>query len=406
MRAAVVTDLHVCQDDLPDRYGTPGQQALLDQLANQITVARPEVILVGGDLAGQRVPHKALPAERNAVVEFLRSLADVAPVVIVRGNHDYPRDWQFLNYLHATNPIVYVERDAASSGEVVQVGDWEVIALPWIDRTEFPIGSDYAAEVDRVYRQVIMEVVAADEDVPRIVLAHAAVNGGMIRDGQPIVPIADPLLDPNRLCCHPSIKAVFLGHYHLRQRVKANGLVVYPGSTFVSQFSEDAAKGWALYDSEAEAGQEVVYADLPQVPRVTLEVDGVQGRITAVVPPVLDTIRAGDPIGGFVCPTVRAHIKVRVRGAISMTQAKQLAEVVVGVVTSSAVSVRTEFDLDRVARAREGADEVAAATSTTEKVREYLARVKPTVSGGRIKRTLDLLREAEKELDGQGVQNA
>ena len=89
---------------------------LHDWIASDLAERRPNLILHGGDLYERR----STAVERTAAAAWLQRCAEVAPVVIVRGNHDQPGDIELLARL-----VTGLERcDGNDAGEVlVAVGE-------------------------------------------------------------------------------------------------------------------------------------------------------------------------------------------------------------------------------------------------------------------------------------------
>ena len=391
MRAAAISDVHVEQDKLE---GPGGQLELLDVVAQQVREAAPEVILVGGDLAGTRVPHRASPKERNALVDWLVKLGQVAPVIVLRGNHDYPGDYTFINRLQGN--AYYVDEP-----EVLELPDGSsLLCLPWLDRSQFQ-ATEYREGVVARYAEAI-EQVRGDGLSSCYVLVHAAMQGGTIRDGQPIVPIADPVI-PAALFDPKVFKAVFVGHYHGHQRVPGPVPIWYPGSLWVSQHGEPVPKGWLLYDTEREPQERLVL--LEQAPMVMVDVDANDGRVVRVAPDVLGPgIMPGLALDALAPPQRGAHVKVRVRGMdVDMGVAKGYADkVLVQLAAAPGCGVlRAEYELEHRARSRDGAVEVAAATTLADKVREFCQRLDPRPGNKVLDRALELLAEQERVIDGE-----
>ena len=139
MRVGFVTDIHVRDVDLVEQI--PAMKAVAEKMKEEGV----ELVLVGGDLAGVTVPHRASPRERNALVDFFLALGEFARVIIVRGNHDFPGDYQFTNHLavddrgEVRKPITYIsEPTVVSDG-----GSWDVFVFPWLDRSRFSPDEDY-----------------------------------------------------------------------------------------------------------------------------------------------------------------------------------------------------------------------------------------------------------------------
>jgi len=412
MRLATIGDLHVVDGELDT------QGPVLDEIAAGVEEARPDLVLVVGDLSGHRVPHKATPRERNALVGFFAKLAQCAPVVIVRGNHDYPRDWEFLNAIggHSFYSIGFV--DEPSTLTAGKAGALALVAcFPWVDRSRFGPDVDYGEAVRTLYDAVVDEARSTiatlpDDELPNAVVAlgHCAIAGGMIGIfGQPSVPTADPVVAIDDVCPSDVFDAGFFGHYHAPQELPREGesggaACRYVGSAFVSQHGEATAKSWGVVDISGEGKARAREIPIPQAPRVLLRVDGVARRIVEIVPAALVGLSAGtliDECKPIALPrgAPSASVKVRIEGAISITEAARAFDEIAALVAPAAHSIKREFAIERVARAREGADEIAKATTTADKLARYLDTINPAPRGVIRKRAIALLAEIEATLD-------
>jgi len=80
----------------------------------------------GGTL---RVEVASTPDERAAAAAWLVAMAEVCPVLLVRGNHDRRRDCALLARLTSKHPII-VEEGAS----VHHIGGAAIAAMAWPDR--------------------------------------------------------------------------------------------------------------------------------------------------------------------------------------------------------------------------------------------------------------------------------
>lgn len=403
MRIAFLTDLHVCDSRL-DGHG--GQRAALVDLALTLDAYAPDLILVGGDLAGLQVPHRATPRERNALVSLLVDLGNVAPVVAVRGNHDFPGDYAFLNHLRSKHPVVYAE----AGPEILDVPGAVVVALPWLDRTAVAkLDPDYGAGVRTVYRDAMAQV-ADDLRAARkagsvvVVLAHAAVAGGAIRDGQPPVPTADPVVYLHELLDEGTVDAAFFGHYHARQILDAPVDALYGGAVFAHEYGEDLGdRGALIYDTETG---KVEHVPVLQQPKILVEIDAGDRRLLAVRPDGLITVHGPDAAGPWaqVAPGPTPTAKLVVHHDDGDGPALAWADAVrtrLGEVGCTQVLV--ERRPRRTTRARDGADDIAAATTTADKVQGYMARVDPAPAKATLAAALAVLTDLESVMDGDAA---
>lgn len=387
MKVAFITDLHLEED--------PGtgeiyehQQDGMEQVIEGIEEAQPDLILIGGDNSGPAPPYKSSPAERNAHIFYRQSLAVLAPVIEVQGNHDYPGDYMVFNELRADHPIIFLEEPGSvDCSRTPGMDDVECVVwcLPWIFSAEADgeEHQEYARSIAAAVVEEAMEQWERDQDVglerPHFLLCHGAVDGALLREGQPRVPVEDPLLDPDELLPinattdEPLFDAAFFGHYHHRQVVKTDGagrpMGVYGGSVFVRAFGEDMDKGWCLFDTATGA--------------YSFETITQPGKLVVVYDPASDTILETRPdlgLSGWVGDYSFGEIMVRI--IVTMPKSgigEHLSnlESLRAAIAKTAANVEVIYKAETKPSTREGAAEIAAAATIEDKVREFLAKHSP-----------------------------
>ena len=352
MKIAFVTDIHVHEPRLSE------QVFVLDRAALEIANFHPDVVLVGGDLTGFSVPHRATPAERNSLVKFFLELARAAPVHICRGNHDYLGDWDFLNHVSSTHKMYYY----VDCTGVTLSSECSLAVLPWLDRTTVRT-ENWADGVRARYAQVL--------DVPmsatRFVLSHLAVEGSSVKLGQPALATADPVIPASAFV---NARACFFGHYHEPQSISGLADARYGGSLMQNEFGESRNRGWWSWD-DGKAEHHVV----PGIERVAVEIDG--ANLDAVV----SLVTSG-------------HLKIVVRATPeALEAAKAYADALAS--KSGAKSVSIELRVNRPARTRDGAGEVSSAKTIADKIKEYASRCEPLPDANTLSRSLELLTSIE-----------
>lgn len=214
----------------------------LDCVVEAAQVYTPDLILFAGDAFKTRTPNPTLVTHFS---ERIQQLADIAPVIMVVGNHDAQRTGadrrhsiDVMGQLRADNPIdvydyiVGVEYDSAY-----------VVTLPWL----------YDTPLEQVCAALDKELDAGPETKPYILLGHCGVEGAIFDSGMR-VSLGDDLVYPIELFCDASCwDYVALGHIHKHQFLCKNPPVVYCGSIDRVNWGErEYAKGFVL----AEIGTE------------------------------------------------------------------------------------------------------------------------------------------------------
>lgn len=121
IRIAHTGDLHAAEGPRLDDARKALSFIAADAAARQV-----DLVLIGGDMAGHASPHRATPAERLVLADFLQACAHTSPVVVVRGNHDVADDLEIYARLSAPHPIHVVNYPTA-----LDVGGARVYCLPY-----------------------------------------------------------------------------------------------------------------------------------------------------------------------------------------------------------------------------------------------------------------------------------
>lgn len=223
--------------------------------------------------AGDVYERKSTPRERLAVAAWLTSVAELRPVVIVRGNHDAVGDLALLGKLDTRHPITVEETAAVHVVAGVAVG-----CLAWPRRAELlaRAGESHGATEDAA-RLALQNVVRGlgqemeEHAGPRILLAHAMVRGSVTSTGQPLVG-CDMELGLEDLS-HAGAHLVALGHIHMGQEWETvdGAPVVYPGSPRRSNFGELEAKGYLVATFDGAKLLHIERVETPATPMILVE---------------------------------------------------------------------------------------------------------------------------------------
>lgn len=256
MRVLHTGDLHVTEGPrLND------QEAVLDAIVESATTTSIDLALICGDLAGTAVPHVASVRERAVLAEFFQRLGGLAPVVIVRGNHDDVEDVALYARLRCRHPIIvsHVPDVLRFDGEPHGA---QVFTLPWVttgslgaamSAAGMPAGPDMVrSEAVKLYREFIESWVAGHPREPgtvRIIAGHVAIGGARLAGGE--VLLGHDVDVPAALFSRLDVDYTALGHVHYAQRVGDHGY--YAGSPSPHNFGEPDAKGWNIVEVAPES---------------------------------------------------------------------------------------------------------------------------------------------------------
>jgi len=261
------------------------QAAFVDQLVAVAREQRVDGVLVAGDLYDRALP--PVDAVRLAD-EALSRLAEVAPVVLISGNHDSAARLGFGTELFA-RAGVHVRTDPARIGAPVELAGALVYPLPYLepDLVREPLGVQErshaavtAAAMERVRADAAARGAgAAAGGAPVIAMAHAFVSGAAGSDSERDLAVGGAAHVPPAV--FDGADYVALGHLHGPQ-VVGGGIGRYAGSPLAFSFSEAAQrKSLALVAVEpGRAGAAVELLPLP-VPRPLATIRGTLDELLA-----------------------------------------------------------------------------------------------------------------------------
>lgn len=211
---------------------------------------QPDLILHGGDVYERR----STPTERKHAADFFQEAADIAPVVVVKGNHDAPGDIELLGRLRSAHPIHPVEGWQTITFDCAQVH-----AMAW-PRKEFVLadahrrGYEQSLEESEQTAQAAMRFLLTqasrwrDASTPQIFLSHMMIRGSLTSHGQPMIGTDLELALSDLAPARADFYA--LGHVHKPQEwtlaEPARAPVVYSGSPRRTQFGELEEKSYVL----------------------------------------------------------------------------------------------------------------------------------------------------------------
>jgi exonuclease SbcD len=236
---------------------------------------QPDAVVLAGDTLDNYNSHIRIDSDAaRAAIRFVTALADVAPVVIVRGTRSHDRDSTYLfRHLRTRHPVhvstepemvgLYRSFDGAAkfSFEFETAPDgYQLQAaftlVPSLDKSF--LEAESIRQGNRDFRELFHDlcagfgVVNAAITAPRVFVGHGMVTGSVFSSGQQAIgEDLEMSLDALRAA---GTDVVCLGHVHKFQQF---GSVIYSGSPGRLNFGEPEEKGVCLID--------VGYAEFPLV---------------------------------------------------------------------------------------------------------------------------------------------
>lgn len=320
---------------------------------------KPNLIIHEGDV----FERKSTPKERWAVAAFLIQIAEIAPVLIVRGNHDAIGDLPIFAKLHTKHPVIVEEGYGYHF-----LGGVEVHALAWPQRAYLAAGSDSQAETELGFRDSVLAVLRSisthwnHHGAPRVFAGHCMVRGSATSTGQPLVGVPIALgTEELRLA---KASCYVIGHIHKHQEweeTQTDGPVIYPGSPRRTAFGEIETKGVVITEFENGLLSDHRHVALPATPMHLIEADWKISEMRESA----DFIVTGPPVTEYKGAEIRFRYRVesdrREAAAVAAERWKEDA------LALGAVNVKLDPDVQTTTRAR--VPELAATKSIEDKIR-------------------------------------
>jgi exonuclease SbcD len=233
---------------------TEDQAHVLDQFVALITEAKPDAVLVSGDVYDRAVP----PPEAVALLDEVLSRIVVGlkvPMVVIAGNHDSPQRLGFGSQLLA-QPGLYMRGTISAQVAPIIVSDdagpVHIYALPYAEPAVVrqQLVCDTIQDHEAAMRALVEAVWQMHPSGQRaILMAHAFVAGG--HESESERPLAVGGAGTVSADCFAGFHYVALGHLHGPQSV-GSPIINYSGSLLKYSFSEvNQAKSVGLVEMDA-----------------------------------------------------------------------------------------------------------------------------------------------------------
>ena len=234
---------------------TEAHEAFFDWLAEQVTAREVDLILMAGDIYDRAVPPTTAVELLNAT---LARFADLAPIVLIAGNHD-----SIVRMSHGPllRENLFLRSGTAGVGEPVvfepgRFGDaafpLAVYPIPYLDpvASAEPVGAaekKHQAVLDAAVGICREDLAGRPEGTRAIAMSHAFVAGGIVSDSERGIEVGR-ILDgvvggagQVSVSTFDGFDYTALGHLHRPQRMDSQEPVPrvrYSGSPLYLSFSE------------------------------------------------------------------------------------------------------------------------------------------------------------------------
>lgn len=345
--------------------------AALDQIVAAAEQLRPDLIVWPGDLFDTR----STIDDRNTLRHHVKALAAIASIVICRGNHDSPGDLDIFGDLETQYPVEVVTRPQvvrriSDDGTVIRIACLpypEEAGLAALGIAPPDVPDVAAAALDAIFMQFAGELYGRG---PTLFIGHANVVGAVASTGQPLIG-AEIALRPEHLDrLGPDVPKI-LNHIHAPQDIHG---ATYVGSIAPMDWGEVERKRFLVLDHDGTRWSMTSHPiDLPSL----YHVEGVLSRTG------FEWVVKRGPDGDVVTtPASWKGHEVRVRYRFQASEAALLAQGEAAILAEFAEASHLEIEPVAVPDRAVRAPEVAAATTTADKLQAYCALSGVEVSDG------------------------
>lgn len=250
MRLLHTADWHIGKS----LYGHPRDSecaAVLDEVVAIAAAERVDAIVVAGDLLDRRLPDMD---HLGQCLKTLRQLGELAPVLMVAGNHDDPRLWEHLAPLLRSERVHAV---GAMGGELPvfdiptdRAGVLHAGLVPWLEPSRLGLAAGaergvalttYADDVGGLVQMCAEELRRRRQvdGAPAILVGHLMLDQSQVGGGERELSMGIGYCLPTG-SVPTNLDYIALGHIHRPQPLPGvNAPGAYAGSPLALDFSED-----------------------------------------------------------------------------------------------------------------------------------------------------------------------
>jgi exonuclease SbcD len=326
MRLLHTSDWHLGRQT----YGhsrAPDHDAVIDEIVSIAAEFRPHLVLHTGDVWDTARPHEA-DAQRG--VEGLQRLAEIAPVVVLCGNHDGPATFRLYQTLQGRNArITFVDTvRAPEHGGILELAgdrDERVRLAPFpfltanraIDpfndgRTWMATYADRVGQVESLLGDGLRDGYSPMRDI-LLFAAHLNVAGARYSNTEREVHIRADYA--TRVETIPPVSYAAFGHIHKHQKLAGTLTGYYAGSPMQLDFGEEGERKHLVL-VEARPGRSAVI-ETPELtsPRKLMRVEGTLDEVAARVADVGANLALVTVISDTTIPDLADQVRVRLPNA-------------------------------------------------------------------------------------------
>lgn len=257
-------DLHIGNFPGPEQNGENMRYKdickCLDALVAGAKESRPDIAVIAGDIFHQaRVWSDRGLKEQQTAVKFLRELAAICPVVVMRGtpNHDSEEQFKTLESTFAGDDSVHIVTEPGAGtyhsydGKKIQIA-----CLPGFDRGYFRAKHPGLSkeEENEIFTKSIEDMIIGlkaqcDADSPAVLVSHYTITGCNMESGQTaFFSQFEPVVYPSTLAA-ADFDLVCFGHIHRPQQLDGCKNTFYCGAISALNFNDEGQeRGYWLHE--------------------------------------------------------------------------------------------------------------------------------------------------------------
>lgn len=243
--------------------------ASMKQIMEAAARHRVDLIAIAGDIFERHSD----PAGRNIAAHWIQALANMAGVMIIKGNHDVPGDLRIFELLKSQHKIWVYEEPSTVIFSRVEGEMVAVIAFPWLTKANWQALHPEASKEfgDHTVSQLALkwlrnEVVLHPAD-KHVFIGHVMINGARAQNHQKL--IGEGVTFGSYDLPEAGFFAGIFGHIHLRQQFE-NPNFFYNGSVAALDYGEEPEKFFSILDTQKTVDA-VTFIPLQVVDRYSID---------------------------------------------------------------------------------------------------------------------------------------
>lgn len=241
MIIAHLADLHIRLSHRHEEYREVFKRLYVNLRDNKV-----ELIVIAGDLFHSKTTLS--PEAVELLAEFLKELSNIAPVVVLPGNHDL--NLSNADRLDSLSPVIKLLNSSNDLLNKIVYYDKTGI-YDYSDRIVFGVWSCIDG-----YNPPVLKKESKDPNKTYIALYHGIVTGSKLDNDYEVKDSGVGI------SIFANYDIVMLGDLHSYQTVHKNNRIVYPGSLIQQSFGEDIDHGYVIWNIDTfQHKRELIYND-------------------------------------------------------------------------------------------------------------------------------------------------